>query len=226
MADKIKELQDQVKNSRQRTEEERLTFDEKMRSGMQTQADVDSEYDMLMKTKKDIEIENGYLQEKHQKELMAQDQLFSEVSRYGIAVKQDRDRKKIELRKLKIKLEMQREAEKKLDKELEAILGRAVTMEDLEALYQQDLKLLGMIEAGIGNKIGSLREIIMARYVQKAWRGYVARKRVKVLREKRRAFVEKYGVFVKNSAEMKRNRAARIIGLRWREYALRKEKKL
>lgn len=36
-----------------------------------------------------------------------------------------------------------REAEAKLDKELEAILGRAVTMADLEALYQQDLKLLG-----------------------------------------------------------------------------------
>ena len=84
---------------------------------------------------------------------------------------------------------MQRAAEKKLDKELEAILGRAVTMADLEALYQQDLKLLGAIEAGIGNKIGSLREIIMARYVQKAWRGYVARKRTKILRAKRKEFM-------------------------------------
>ena len=55
-------------------------------------------------------------------------------------------------------------------------------MDDLEALYQQDLKLLGAIEAGIGNKIGTMREIIMARYVQKAWRGAVARKRVKMLR--------------------------------------------
>ena len=34
-----------------------------------------------------------------------------------------------------VKLELQREAEKKLDKELEAILGRAISMEDLEALY-------------------------------------------------------------------------------------------
>ena len=94
-----------------------------------------------------------------------------------------------------VRLEMQRAAEAKLDKELEAILGRAVTMEDLEALYLQDLKLLGSIEAGIGNKIGSMREIIMARYVQKAWRGFCARKRVKELRAKRKAFVEKYDLF-------------------------------
>ena len=42
-----------------------------------------------------------------------------------------------------VRLEMQREAETQLDKQLEKILGRAVTMEDLEALYQMDLKLLG-----------------------------------------------------------------------------------
>ena len=58
MASKIKELQDQVKNSRERTEEERLTFDEKMKSGdLQTKADVEAEYEMLMKSKREIEIE-------------------------------------------------------------------------------------------------------------------------------------------------------------------------
>ena len=62
-------------------------------------------------------------------------QLFNEVNQYAIAVKRDRDRKKLELKKMTVKLELQREAEKKLDKELEAILGRAISMEDLEALY-------------------------------------------------------------------------------------------
>ena len=80
---------------------------------------------------------------------------------------------------------MQRDAETSLDKELESILGRAVTMEDLEASYKLDLKLLGQIEAGLNNKIGSLREIIMARYVQKTWRGYVARKQSRSKKEKR-----------------------------------------
>ena len=226
MVEKIKELEQQVKNSREQNEEDRMTFDEKMKSGsLQTQADVEAEYEMLMKTKKDIEIEQGYLEDEHKKELLAQDQLFNEVNQYAIAVKRDRDRKKLEIKKMTIKLELQREAEKKLDKELEAILGRAISMEDLEALYQMDLKLLGQIEAGIGNKIGSMREIIMARYVQKAWRGYCARKRTKALRAKRKEFVEKYGVFMKETEEFKRKRAVRIIARRWKEYALNKENK-
>ena len=185
MADKIKDLQDQVKNSRERTEEERLTFDEKMKGGFQTKADVEAEYEMLEKSKREIEIEQSYLEENHKRELLVADQMFNEINQYAIAVKLDRDRKRMELKKMTIRLELEQEAEKKLDAELEVILGRAVTMEDLEALYQMDLKLLGSIEAGINNKIGSLREIIMARYVQKAWRGYVARKRVKQLRAKR-----------------------------------------
>ena len=125
--------------------------------------------------------------------------MFNEINQYAIAIKQERDRKKLELRKMTMKMELEREAEKKLDAELEKILGRAVTMEDLEALYQQDLKLLGQLEAGLDNKIGSLREIIMARYVQKAWRGYVARKKVKKLREKRKEFMLRYGVFVQKN---------------------------
>lgn len=91
---------------------------------------------MLTKSKREIEIEQGYLEEEHRKELMAQDQLHNETNQRAIAVKQDRDRKKLELKKMTVRLEMQRAAEQKLDKELEAILGRAVTMEDLEALYQ------------------------------------------------------------------------------------------
>ena len=38
-------------------------------------------------------------------------------------------------------------------------------MADLEALYEQDLKLLNSIEAGLNNKIGHFRDIIAAMYV-------------------------------------------------------------
>lgn len=62
-----------MKNSRERTEEERLSFDEKMKSGLQTKADVEAEYEMLIKSKREIEIEQGYLEEEHRKDLMAQD---------------------------------------------------------------------------------------------------------------------------------------------------------
>ena len=122
-----------------------------------------------------------------------------------------------------VKLQMQRDAEAALDKELEKILGRAVTMEDLEALYQMDLKLLGQIEAGLNNKIGSMREIIMARYVQKAWRGFVARKLIKKLREERRLFMEKYNVFQLKMIGKNKDRAASKIARKWRQYAQRKK---
>ena len=82
---------------------------------------------------------------------------------------------------------------------------------------------MGAIEAGIGNKIGSLREIIMARYVQKAWRGFVARKQVKEKRRKRKEFMDKYNVFKLKSEGNRRERAARLIGLKWRARAMDKE---
>ena len=43
---------------------------------------------------------------------------------------------------MQIQLENERELEKKLDKEIESILGRAVTQADLDALYMQDMALL------------------------------------------------------------------------------------
>ena len=104
MADKLKELQDSLKNSRERTEEERLTFDEKMKSGLQTKADIEAEFEMLEKSKREIEIEQGYLEEKHKKELIAADQMYHEINQYAIAIKLDRDRKKMELKKMEIRL--------------------------------------------------------------------------------------------------------------------------
>jgi len=44
-----------------------------MKSGLQTKADVEAEYEMLTKSKREIEIEQGYLEEEHRKDLMAQD---------------------------------------------------------------------------------------------------------------------------------------------------------
>lgn len=80
-------------------------------------------------------------------------------------VRIERQWKKAELNKIQTKLAFEREMETKLDKELERILGRAVSMADLELLYQQDLKLLNQIEAGINNKIQSFKQIIATIWV-------------------------------------------------------------
>ena len=60
LTDKILDLERQVKDSRYRQEEERKNFDEKLKSGLQTRADIEAEYELLMKTKRDIDIEYAY----------------------------------------------------------------------------------------------------------------------------------------------------------------------
>ena len=76
----------------------------------------------------------------------------------------------------------------------------------------------------MNNKIGSLREIIMARYVQKAWRGYVARKRVKELRAKRKEFMDKYNIFTSKMQGKREERAARLVARRWKEFTAKRRK--
>ena len=77
-------------------------------------------------------------------------------------MKQDRDRKRLDLKKLQRKLKLEQELEERLDDSIEAILGRRVGMAELEALYAKDLALLGSLEAGLNNRIGHFREIIAA----------------------------------------------------------------
>ncbi len=72
-------------------------------------------------------------------------------------------------------MENDRAREAELDKEIESILGRAVTQADLDDLYLQDMKLLNQIEAGLNNKIGTYKQIIAAIKLQKVWRGKLAR---------------------------------------------------
>ena len=72
-------------------------------------------------------------------------------------------------------MENDRAREAELDKEIESILGRALTQADLDDLYLQDMKLLNQIEAGLNNKIGTYKQIIAAIKLQKVWRGKLAR---------------------------------------------------
>ena len=57
LKDKIKDLERQVKDSRYRQEEETKNFDEKLKSGLQTRADIEAEYALLEKTKRLTEID-------------------------------------------------------------------------------------------------------------------------------------------------------------------------
>jgi hemolysin activation/secretion protein len=68
-------------------------------------------------------------------ELFTLDQRHNTIVDLTENVRIDRERKKAELRRIQLKLQGEREMEAKLDKQLEDILGRAVTMADLDLLY-------------------------------------------------------------------------------------------
>ena len=57
LKDKIKDLERKVKDSRLRQEEEAENFDEKLKSGLQTRAEIEAEYTLLEKTKRLTEID-------------------------------------------------------------------------------------------------------------------------------------------------------------------------
>lgn len=132
-------------------------FNTKMSKGPQTRADIETELGLLKSTMHEVEIKYHESKEKHEKELFTYDQRFRTINETALMVRQDRDIKKIQLKGMERQVEADRLMEKQLDKEIESILGRAVTQEDLDALYQQDIGLLNQIEAGLDNKIESYK---------------------------------------------------------------------
>lgn len=127
VTDRIKDLELQVKENKFKQEEALLDFASKLSKGPQTRADLESEIEMLHKTKAELEILYHEAQEKHQQELYTLDQRFRTINELSEMVRQDRDMKRVQLKVMAKQLDAEREAEKQLDREIESILGRAVT---------------------------------------------------------------------------------------------------
>ena len=116
--------------------------------------------------------------------------------------------------------------EKKLDSEIESILGRACTQADLDALYMQDLALLNQIDCSLNNKIQEFKTIIAAMKLQKAWRGKIARKKYNsALDRKRLAEIQQKQLEYKGE-ELRRFKAALAIQRAWRRHKYRREEYL
>ena len=168
-----------MKDARFREEEERRNLDEKLKSGPQTRGEIEAEYEQLQKTKIEIENEYQYAKREHKRQLEGADQMYHEINQYAIETKRERDRKRIQLKKLEADLVVMKKTEENLDAQLEKILGYAVDMSRLEWLYQQDLKALNAIERGLNNKIDGFIDLIAALKVNKQWKAFMFRQRLK-----------------------------------------------
>ena len=70
----------------------------------------------------------------------------------------------------------------KLDRQIEQIVGRVVTNNDLETLYKMDLKDLRQINTGKDERLTDLTETLASTKIQAATRGKLQRDKVKNMR--------------------------------------------
>ena len=104
-----------------------------------------------------------------------------------------------------------KKTEETLDIQLEKILGYAVDMSRLEWLYQQDLKALNAIERGLNNKIDDFVDLIAALKVNKQWKAFMFRQRLKRHMESKAANAAKRALTADEEAKNKQLQAAIVI---------------
>lgn len=91
---------------------------------------------MHARTKQELEIRYNEQKARIDLGIKSLDGRYYSVMEIANMVKIEHSMKKVKHKKMLLQLQAEREMEAQLDRELERILGRAVTMEDLEALYQ------------------------------------------------------------------------------------------
>ena len=144
--------------------------------------------------------------------------MYHEINQYAIETKRERDRKRMQLKKLEADLVVMKKTEESLDAQLEKILGYAVDMSRLEWLYQQDLKALNAIERGLNNKIDGFIDLIAALKVYKQWKAYMFRQRLKRKMEQKAAHRAKMRDDTDRANQNRELQAAIVIQRAWRRF--------
>lgn len=99
-------------------------------------ADLDEALKGTQKAKLELQARHAEQKKHIDHTIIVDEGQYSTIMETANVVRIEHSKKKVRHRKMMAQLEAEKALEAKLDKELESILGRAVTMEDLEALYQ------------------------------------------------------------------------------------------
>lgn len=150
MAKKIVELEaaDAEKIKKQNLEEKAL--EDKMRSELMDKDKVQQEFYKLTRQKEQMLAEYSMRLEEIQGSLNVFEKKHFDLQQATIGMKSERDEIKNKLFRESIRYKNCADQMARLDKEIEDVLGRAVSNNDLETLYKLDLKDLNEI-----NKDGS-----------------------------------------------------------------------
>lgn len=131
MSSKIKDLESKMNDSKLNQTQSSAAKD----GGESSKQDIEAQYDLLLKTKKQLEYDLQETRKEMNRKIEAEDQVFHEINRYAIIVQSEREKSKIQLKKNEIKLAHENRSEKILDEEIFKILGKRLTMSDLEKKY-------------------------------------------------------------------------------------------
>jgi len=135
-AEKLKELEVKVNQNKNRDAESITMFAQNWKTGgLETAADIEAELEQLTKQKEELTIDYHERQQGYKTSLFTLDQRYNDIIKQSEDVRIRRELKRVTLDRVKAQLQNERDLEAKLDAELEKILGRAVTMADLELLY-------------------------------------------------------------------------------------------
>jgi chromosome segregation ATPase len=135
-AEKLKELEVKVNLNKNRDAESITMFAQNWKTGgLETAADIEAELEQLTKQKEELTIDYHERQQGYKTSLFTLDQRYNDIIKQSEDVRIRRELKRVTLDRVKAQLQNERDLEAKLDAELEKILGRAVTMADLELLY-------------------------------------------------------------------------------------------
>ena len=127
-----------------------------MKSDLMAKDKVQQEFYRLQREKEISSQEYSMRLEQIQQNLNMLDKKHFDLSQYNLTLKQERDEVKNKLFRNQIKLQNSQKQVAKLDRQIESIIGKAVTSNDLEMLYQLDLGQINAINTGQSERINEL----------------------------------------------------------------------
>ena len=182
-----------------------------MRADLMAKDKVQQEFYRLQREKEISTQEYSMRLEQIQQNLNMLDKKHFDLSQYNMSLKQERDEVKNKLFRNQIKLQNSQKQVAKLDKQIESIIGKAVTSNDLDMLYQLDLGQINAINTGQSERINELAQNLAASKIQSAYRGKKGRHDVEVLKFQQKTIANKIGGVYKSKLENSRLGGALII---------------
>lgn len=154
-----------------------------MRSELLQKDQVQQQHYAYQRQKEQLEAEYAMRLEQIQDNMNMLDKKHFDLTQFNIFSKQEKETMKNQLFREEVRFQSCVEANDKLDKEIEEVLGKAVNMNDLQLLNKLDLETLNQIKTDKSQRLNEIAENLAAHKIQAVHKGKMARRDVEELRK-------------------------------------------